>query len=197
MDQASTNNQRGLNLIEVMVASAIFLGTVGASTAFVHTTGDALSSGMTQSSLTTRANQLAERISEELMRAGLTTISPSDPAGGPVINYRRAMGYENGVATWGSPLRIEYRPAEDKLVWVRNPGLSSEQVVTWATGIRPYMEGEIENGVDDNGDGTVDERGVSFRIDNDVLTVSVSLEGRDPKGRIIVRSATATVRLRN
>jgi len=197
MRHTRLHSQRGISLIEIMVAVGIFTGILGASTAFVQTTGDALTSGTSRSNLTTRANQLAERIADELMRAGLSTISPSDPAGGPVINYRRAMGYENGTATWGSPLRIEFRPDEDKVVWVRNPGLSSEQEVTWATGIRSYLEGEVANGTDDNGDGVVDERGLSFRLDDDVLTIMVSLEGRDPKGRTIVRSATTTIRLRN
>ena len=186
---------RGFTIIELILSIAILLAVVAASSQFLTTTGGALAGGITRSHLASKTNALAERIADELMRAGASTIT--DPAGGPAIEYRRTMGHSGGAAQWGSPLRIEYRPADDQVVWIRNPGLASEQEVGWATGIRPYLEGETDNGSDDNGNGLVDERGVSFDLDGDVLTIRISMQARDPDGRDIVHTATSSVRLRN
>jgi hypothetical protein len=64
-------------------------------------------------------------------------------------------------------------------------------------GVREALEGEAFNGLDDNGNGLVDERGLAIELDGDVLTVHLSLERRGPDGAPIVRTQQTSVRLRN
>lgn len=204
--------QSGFTLIEVAMAAAVLCVALVATTDVVSTTGDALGTGLAAGRLEAQANALLDRIERQLIQAGAETLAPGVPAGESALSYRQAFDYENEQVQWGSPLRIEYRADEtedgidndsDRLVdeasvvFVRNPGLASEQETLWARGVRCYLEGEFPNGADDNGNGLIDERGLCFAVEGQALVIRLSLEGRDTKGRVIVRTATTAVRLRN
>ena len=120
---------------------------------------------------------------------------------------RRGEGYADGEMVWGEQRQLELQPEEaldgadndddglvdeHRLVWTQGT-----RSVTWARGIRAQLEGEIPNDVDDNGNGMVDERGLCFRLDGDTLTIALSVETRDPDRRLVVRTATTAIRLRN
>jgi hypothetical protein len=191
------SRERGFSLLEVAVVAVVTLSALAVSIDFAEASGSALRSRLGDSVLTADANRLVDQVVQELERAGLSTLQLDDSDGNMAISYRRCNGYENHGQLWSPPLRIELVREANSLVWVRDPGLASEQRVVWATGIRPLLEGEIDNDADDNGNGVVDEPGVLFRLENDVLTITASLEGRDQDNRPLVRSAEATIRLRN
>jgi hypothetical protein len=206
------NRQAGLTIVEVVIV-AIVLSTVLASTVGVMvTTGDTLASGTSVAALEARANRVLDRVQGELLQAGVTTIAVADPGEYPALDYRRGIGYADKEVVWGRPRRIEFRPAEavdgidndndglvdeGEIVWISEPGEPTERVVTLATGIRAYLEGEFPNGADDNGNGLIDERGLSFELQGNTLLVRISVESRDAKGRPLVRTAMTAIRLRN
>lgn len=204
--------QAGLTIVEIVIV-AIVLSTMLASTVSVMmTTGDTLASGTSVAALEARANRALDRLQRELLQAGVTTIGVAAPGENPALDYRRGIGYASQEIVWGPPRRIEFRPAEavdgidndddglvdeGDIVWIADPGEPTERVVTLATGVRAYLEGEFPNGADDNGNGLVDERGLSFQLQGNTLNVRLSLEGRDAKGRPLVRTAMTAIRLRN
>jgi prepilin-type N-terminal cleavage/methylation domain-containing protein len=204
--------QAGFTILEVIIVAVILTMVLLAGTDVLGTTGAAFGTGISITSLEAKANRLLDRIVAELRQAGVATLDPAAPAGSPSITYRRGAGYENGVALWGPSRRIELRPDEVQdgvdndsdgvvdehdIVWVADPGLPTERTVLWAHGVRPRLEGEEPNGADDNGNGLVDEPGLCFRLRDETLIVELTVEGRDPKGRLFVRTATSAVRLRN
>ncbi|MFI5402086.1 MAG: type II secretion system protein J [Planctomycetota bacterium] len=202
----------GFTLIELAMASAVLSVALVATVDLVSTSGDALGTGMAAGQLEAHAGALLERIERQLIQAGAETLVPALPAGESTLSYRQASDYENEQVQWGTPLQIEYRPDEavdgvdndsDGLVdeanvfLVRNPGLPSQQETLWARGVRSFLQGEFPNGADDNGNGLVDERGLCFAVEGEAIIIRLSLEGRDTKGRVIIRTATTAVRLRN
>jgi prepilin-type N-terminal cleavage/methylation domain-containing protein len=84
-----------------------------------------------------RARRALDRVAEELTGVGHSLIfpDPSSNFGTSVLTYQRATGVTNaGVVTWNTPSRVELQ-------------------------LDPR---ELDNGVDDNGDGLVDERRLVF-----------------------------------
>jgi prepilin-type N-terminal cleavage/methylation domain-containing protein len=202
----------GFTLIEMAVAAGVLSLAIVAAADLVSTTGDTLARGTAMANLDAKANALLARIERDLVQAGAETLLPATPAGESALSYRLAFGYEDGIVQWGSPLRIEFRAdeAQDgvdndadrfvdeaRLVLVRNVGTEAEIEVPWESGIRSYLEGEVPNGLDDNGNGLVDERGLCFALDGDSIVIRLSVEGRDTKGRILVRTVTTAVHPRN
>jgi prepilin-type N-terminal cleavage/methylation domain-containing protein len=205
-------HQAGFSLIELAMAAAVFSVALVATTGLVSSSTDSLGTGITAGRLEAKAGALLDRIERELIQAGAETLSPAVPAGESAVSYRQAFDYQNEQVSWGGPLRIEFRAdeAEDGVdndsdglvdegcvVFIRNPGLPSQQETLLARGIRSRLQGEFPNGADDNGNGLVDERGLCFAVEGEALVIRLSLEGRDTKGRIITRTATTAVRLRN
>lgn len=202
----------GFTLIEMAVAAGVLSLAIVAAADLVTTTGDTLARGTVLSNLDAKANALLAKIERDIVQAGRDTLLPASPAGESTLAYRMAFGYEDGQVQWGSPLRIEFRADEaqdgadndddrfvdeGRIVLVRNAGTASESVVPWEGGIRSYLEGEVPNGLDDNGNGLIDERGLCFALDGEAIVIRLSVEGRDNKGRVAVRTVTTTVRPRN
>jgi hypothetical protein len=63
--------------------------------------------------------------------------------------------------------------------------------------IRPYLDGEVFNGSDDNANGVIDEKGLAFVIDRDAVTIRLSLERIGPAGEPITQTVQTTVTVRN
>jgi hypothetical protein len=67
-------------------------------------------------------------------------------------------------------------------------------LVNW---VRELLEGELPNGLDDNGNGLIDESGLSFEIDGDTITIRLTLERFDAEGTLITRTVETAVTLKN
>jgi hypothetical protein len=205
------DRRAGLTIVEVVIVAIVLSAVLASTVGVMTTTGDTLASGTSVAALEARANRVLERIHSELLQAGLSTVVVAAPGENPALDYRRGIDYAEEIV-WGPPRRIEYRPAEavdgidndddglvdeGEIVWIADPGQPNERVVTLATGIRAHLEGEFPNGADDNGNGLVDERGLSFELQGNTLLVRITVEGSDAKGRPLVRTAMTAIRLRN
>jgi prepilin-type N-terminal cleavage/methylation domain-containing protein len=203
---------RGFTLVELAVSTAVLSLAIVAAADLVSTTGDTAAVGMTMANLDAKANALLARIERELVQAGLETLVPATPKGGSTLSYRLGFGYEEEATLWSSRVRIELRPDETRdgidndgdhfvdearIVLVRNPGTAAQAETSWGGGIRSYLEGEYPNGLDDNGNGLVDERGLSFALEGQAIVVRLSIEGRDTKGHVMVRTVQGAVQPRN
>ena len=150
----------GFSIVEVAIVAAVFSVVLAATTSLVGTTGGTLATGISISTLEAKANRLVEAIGNELLQAGVTTLDAEAATGTASLPYRRAVGYANGALNWGPPRLIELRPDEiedgvdndsDGLVdeqrvdWIQDPGETSQRVVTWARGVRAYLEGETRH----------------------------------------------------
>ena len=86
---------------------------------------------------------------------------------------------------------------EGVLVLVRNVGLTSQQRVVLCHNVRELLEGEIANGIDDNGNLLDDEPGFFIQKAGRVVTIRLSIEGISPQGQVLVRTAESSARMRN
>jgi hypothetical protein len=63
--------------------------------------------------------------------------------------------------------------------------------------VRELLAGELDNGMDDNGNGLVDEPGFFLRRQGATLSAQMTLERVDREGRPIVRTSRSSTKLRN
>jgi len=129
----------GLTLGEVTIVCALLAVALGSLTLFGSRSVDTLGSGAIQGELDARLRRTVSRIGDELLSSGLGVITPdaAAPAGADTLTYRRSDGVVNGTIRWGAPHRLAFE----------------------------YERGEIDDGLDNNGNGLVDEGVVAFTVD--------------------------------
>jgi prepilin-type N-terminal cleavage/methylation domain-containing protein len=215
--QRSLNIARaGFTLIEVVIAATIvslLLLGLGITTL----SGDRVyKAGMAQDRSLVLARRALDRIADAISMGGVGALTPNPvaPLGSSTLSFRTPSGYAGGAVTWNSSTRIDfqYTPRDPNdgldndrdgfiddgmIVLTRDVGLATEQSTVLARGVSEYLEGEIPNGADDNGNGLRDERGLSFDISGDQLTIRITVVSRDGNGRNVVRTVSTSVKVRN
>ncbi len=215
--RSPNRNLRGSTLLEMLLVVVLLSSAVGSLFTLGDTGTRLFETGVTRAELEGRARRALDQLARELASARATSIAalPATPLWQEGIDFDQvgAIRAGDGRITW-STCRAEFRrePAElddgvdndadgtvdeGLLVLVLDQGGPDEREVVLAHDVREYLEGEIGNGADDNGNGLIDERGVAFeRLDSD-LCLHLTLETLDPAGRAVIRTLETTVWSRN
>ena len=124
----------GFTLVEVLVALAIGMVVLAACYEFMSRARQSAETGMSRSRLEVESNDLVQRIADLLRQA-----SPSSPdwavsEDGSSITYNLCEGAPDGSPLWSAPFTLSALPTEG------DPGA------------------EGDDGIDNDGDGLVDER---------------------------------------
>ena len=189
----------GLSLVEVAIGLAL-LAVVGFQAAEIfHFSAKSQSEGVSTLALDEHARSVIERITFAVMGADPESLGPEV---GPrwdadTLRYRVNLGIQDGEVVWGDSEEIGLTDSVGQVAWRQRPDELDERRVIWSNAVRPFLQGELPNGVDDNGNGLVDESGISFDVDGDLVTVRVTLEtpraGQEP----LMRTLEARVTCRN
>jgi hypothetical protein len=120
-----------MTIVEMLIATAVLavlLSAVGLTV--VRGTG-AYRESLTANEVTAKATRMCERVVDELLAADRSTLvlNPPAPFGASSVDYRRGEGVAGGALAVGNPRRL---------------------------GVR-LDAGELDNGLDDDGDGVVDD----------------------------------------
>ena len=140
-----------------------------------------------------------KRIALAIMRSSRETLEGdmAAPLSSDELQYSVQIGMENGEPVWDDPEAIAMDDVNTSIAWTKNPAAPEELRVVWTNLVRPLLEGEEMNGIDDNGNGLVDEKGLSFTVDRNAVTVRLSLERRRSDGTVLTRTVESTVTCRN
>ena len=181
--------EKGFTLVEVSIAVLIF-GVLAVTTiALVKTTGDSYADGSLHSYLNTQSRLFLEQVSRELGSAGINTLSPAFPANSTSLTFQMASGYANGQVVYAAPITYAFQ----------------------------YAIGEVDNGIDDNRDGRIDEgqvvrtengqsvtlsldlaeNGITFTRNSNTVSIVITLERLDDKGNLVTYTRALTVQVRN
>ena len=214
MRAAHAHERSGFTLVELAVATALFLLLM--SSAIVAARGGMLAFRSSQdlSDLETRARRALDRAVFELIACGASELDPNPTGdfGTASLEFRQVEGLVGTTPVWGEArsLAFEYAPEETNdgtdedgnglvddglLVLTRDVG-GDEQRLVLCRGVREFLEGEVGDGDDDNANGLTDEAGFNVQRVDDVLFVRLSLEESVPTGSV-VRTLETSVRLRN
>jgi hypothetical protein len=86
---------------------------------------------------------------------------------------------------------------EGMVVLLLDAGLPTQETLVLARGVARYLDGEEANGVDDNGNGYVDEKGFLIEVHEQALRLHLTLVRTGREGQLIERTARAVVAMRN
>ncbi|HVS08822.1 MAG TPA: prepilin-type N-terminal cleavage/methylation domain-containing protein [Planctomycetota bacterium] len=212
------NIRAGFSLVELAVAMSI-LGLVLAIPILLLRSAEQLQRTRTaQAELEGLARRTLDRIAERLEASG-TAVIPQW-GGGPgvgtsLVEFQPAIGWAAGATVWGPLERIQLAddPAdpddgvdndsdgtidEKRVLWITDVGLPTQRTLVLCGSVRDSLAGELPaNGLDDNGNGLIDEAGLVFAFDADSVTVRITLEKRDGSGQVISHTAQRNIAFRN
>ena len=192
--------QGGITLIEAALAGAIVIVMIGALSQLISRSIGVTGQGTSLAVLDMRAGQTLERITTELMSADITSLQPATPQGSSELSFRQCTGFVGSTPQWSPLRRIAFvsasvdSPTGGTVVWGGAPGAADP--IVWLTGVSEHLEDEVANGVDDNGNGLIDERGLCFSLQGRVLTVRLTVRGTAANGQALVRTLSTAVHLR-
>jgi len=131
-------SEAGFTLLEVMIAS-IILGLVTGVAMFALIGGNqTLSEGMSRARVDTSVERMMAMITEDLREGGLSTLSLAAGSSATTISFQKVTGF-NGNGN-------------------QAPSYGPTITYAWSlAGAPAYAVPEAQNGVDDNGNGLVDE----------------------------------------
>ena len=146
-----------------------------------------------------RAQQVLDRIAFEIMGSDYETLQPflQEPSDSYGITYQLSFGLQDGVAVWSDPQEIAKEQNDSIVYWQENVGQVGGRRLTWTRWASDYLEGEIPNGIDDNGNGLVDEKGLSFALKGREVTIRLTLERADQDGAVQLFTFERKVTCRN
>ena len=122
---------------------------------------------------------------------------PATPIDSSEIRYQVSLGFQDGEVVWSDPEKIGLDQGGSQVVYKKNPDTPEETRSVWCKLVRPFFGGESSNGVDDNGNGLVDEKGLSFTLQGDQVKIRLTLERQQSKGPALIKTVETTVTIRN
>jgi hypothetical protein len=146
------------------------------------------------------ARRALDRIAVQLMGAVRQQLytQVSAPLSSDSISYTSVIGVQDGQPVLSPLQRIAMTSgAQCAVTWSQNPGGEKEKRVVWTRDLRSFCEGEIPNGIDDNHNGLVDEKGLAFEFDGSMVHIVLTLERPGPNGKPVTKQLETRVTCRN
>src|SRR5262249_53861582 len=146
-----------------------------------------------------QADLTMDRISLAIMSSSAAELgtTPEAPLSDSKIEYTKSLGIQDGQPVYGDPERIEYLNTEGQVVWTQMPAGEDPRSVVWSSWVAKQLKGEMSNGVDDNKNGLIDEKGLAFDRKGSKVNIKLTLERKDPSGSPYSKMVKATVACRN
>lgn len=185
-------------MVEVLIG-LVFLTILAAKFAVLFEQTSVFSGSEAASiTLEDQARVALDRIAYAVMGSDRESLDPNleSPAFSADIEYKVSLGVVNGVVVWGEPEQIQVPGGSSELVWAQNPGDPDERRVVWSRLVAPLLEGELPNGVDDNGNGLIDEQGLTFVLTGNSVEVTLTLSRPNEDGPPIIETVTTVVTCR-
>jgi hypothetical protein len=196
MRSLSRSPRAGWTLIETVLAALLVTGVM-TKAAFVVDAALGLASEETASMhCEDQARAVIDRIALAVMGSDRESLLPQIEAlHSNSIRYSFSLGLEDGEVVWSDPEEI--RLGGSSVEWRENPDAAAERRVVWTTLVSPLLEGETVNGVDDNGNGLIDEDGLSFVLEGQRIRIRLTLRRPEVDGRTVQQTVESIVYCRN
>ena len=194
------NGERGFTVIEVLVAVALSGLILGNVLTVLADTRERMAIQEVAKDVDAEARRSLDRIAVQIMGAVRQQLytQVSAPLSADSITYTSVVGVQNGEPVISPLQRIAMTTEPTSSVsWYQNPGDAQEKHIIWTRDLRSYCQGEVPNGVDDNHNGLVDEKGLSFEVDGPMVRITLTIERPGPDGKPVVKALETRVTCRN
>ena len=190
----------GLSTLELIIAMALFAIVATKAVMVMNSANEAYDNDSATMSLEDQARRTLDQIAYAIMGADRDTLfpDPSSPIFSTELQYFLNLGVDaDGKVIYDDPEKISLSTDETQVIWRKNPDAPDERRVAWCNIVRPFLEGEEFNALDDNGNGIIDEKGLSFVVRKDAVTIRLCLERLTSGGETITQAVETIVTIRN
>jgi hypothetical protein len=208
----------GFSLVELIIALTLLVLVLGLPAMILRSSSMAYSTGTSTGEIDLSSRRSLDLLASRLVSSALGRI-PAAAAGPDVphtaVTFQVATGFDGDATVWAPDERIALEPEpgeavdgadndgdglvdEHRIVLIRDLGLATERTTVVCRRVARSLEGELPgNGLDDNGNGFVDEGGLLIAFDGERVLLALTLERRDAFRAPIVSTAQRTIALRN
>jgi hypothetical protein len=189
----------GSSLLEVVIALTVTAMLLGNIAMVQRATTGAYESSIFSTTLEDRADRTMDRIALAIMSTSVDRLDEvlMAPSFVSSIDYEIVIDAVAGEPIMGTPERIEFDLPEGLVIWKRDPDTPEEMQAIWTRHVPKLLEGELANGLDDNGNGIADEEGLAFDRSANQITVRLTLRRTDGQGTEYTRTRSRRVTCRN
>jgi prepilin-type N-terminal cleavage/methylation domain-containing protein len=199
MRAAARGPRAGFTLLEVMISLSLLAVLSWQGMAFFQHTGSTARRESAEVVVEDQARTLLDRIALAILGANRETLIPESlaPWSASDLRYQVQLGLQDGEVVWGAPEEIAHAPDFREVFWAESPGTAEERRIVWARLVAPFIGGELPNGMDDNGNGLIDESGLTFVVDRNAVEIWLTLETVSAEGVTTTHTAHTVVTCRN
>ena len=195
---AVRSRRAGWTLIETLLAITLIAAVLGKAAFVTHAALHLANEQSASMHYEDQARQVMDRIALAIMGSDRDTLVPQvQEVHSNNVRYTFSLGMEDGEIVWSDTEEIRLDGANQAVVWRENPDLAEERRVIWTSRVSPLLEGEVINGLDDNGNGLIDEDGLSFVLEGNRIHIRLSLRRPESDGRTVTQTIDSIVCLRN
>jgi len=194
----TAKGRRGLTLVETMISLTLLVLMLTGIESVLGSARRQYASGSRAMSLERRGAQALGRVVGALRAADPDSISvvPMAPLATSEITFQLNEGYEGQQVSWSPPVRIRLEP-DGRISRTDALGLPEERTGYWGHDIAPLLEGETLNGLDDNGNGLIDEPGLCVSRQGQLLSIALTLSVAAPGGAVQTHTWSTQLHCRN
>jgi len=194
------SGSRGFTAIEIAVAVALGGLILGNVLVVLSDTREHLATQDVVKDVDAEARRSLDRIALQIMGAVREQLytQASAPLSADSITYTSVIGVQDGTPVISPLQRIAMTTEPTAAVsWYQNPGSEQEKHVVWTRDLRSFCQGELPNGADDNDNGLVDEKGLSFEVAGPMVHITLTIERLGPDGKPVTKALETRVTCRN
>lgn len=197
------HDRNGFTLVEMLIVMALATILVVKVVLLLQMQGEEQTRTETTVAMEANARRVMDQIGYAIMGAADERLTPDAPFPfySSELSYEASLGVVDGEIVWDDPEWVGLTGAQGQLAWKERPDEPDERRVVWTNAVRPFLAGELVNGVDDNDNGLIDEKGLAFCIDRSgeqpKVIIRITLERKDSHGLPLTSTLQETVTCRN
>ncbi len=201
-----------MSLVEMVIALSGIAAILLTAYSVITATAEISDSTKEFSILNRKVHAATERVLGRIYQAQVSGILID--SSGSAMTFQEATDYVDGSLVMGTTSIIEMvsdpndpfdgidndndgLTDEADIVLRTDYGLPSQKTTVLAQDLQRYLDGETANGLDDNGNGLIDENGLSFELVGRALTIRIGMDLVQHNGNILSRTAETSFTLRN
>lgn len=189
----------GLTLVEVVVVVGLLGIVLSSMNAVLGAIAGTYRSGTARMEVDAQGTRTIQRLARALRLADAEQVVGlvEAPFFTTDMEFRQSTGFQEGQTGWDELERLRYSALDGTLTWTRENEDGDEGVLFRCENVATLQAGETANGLDDNGNGLVDEPGFCVALEGDLITAWLTLEEPDHAGRPIEKSWSMRIQCRN
>ncbi|MFT4538544.1 MAG: type II secretory pathway pseudopilin PulG [Planctomycetota bacterium] len=212
----SSRSNIGYTLIELMISLSLLTALVLSVFEVTQRSANAVRTGAVVTQLQADSERTLRRVVDRVQMTSSGRLTPrlASPLSSPRCEFQLPIGFDGSDVVWSTAQSLSFEldtlevddgidndgdglVDEGRVIWTESAGDPNSRTVSWASGVRRYLEGEEPNNIDDNGNGLIDESGFAISVDDEIVTIWLTLERIETGDSTLIHTSRASVRLRN